>query len=119
MVRGTQATASFVPVRLAWLLERYDGAMRTISALDVRARFGQVLDEAAAGERFIVERAGQPVAAIVPLRDLDAVDPDKVRERRMAAVDELVRLGRRDRLRYGPFDAAAAIRADRDSGHRP
>ncbi len=92
--------------------------MRTITALDVRARFGQVLDEAAAGERFIVERAGQPVAAIVPLSDLDAVDPDKIRARRLAAVDELVRMGRRDRLRYGPIDAAALIREDRDSGHR-
>jgi prevent-host-death family protein len=92
--------------------------MRTITALDVRARFGQVLDEAAAGERFIVERAGQPVAAIVPLADLDAVDPDKIRARRLAAVDELIRSGRRDRLRYGPIDAAASIREDRDSGHR-
>jgi prevent-host-death family protein len=68
--------------------------MRTISALQVRAKFGQVLDEAAAGERFIVERAGMPVAAIVPLRDLEAVDPERVRERRLAAVDELARIGR-------------------------
>ena len=66
--------------------------MRTISALDVRARFGQVLDEAAAGERFIVERAGMPVAAIVPLRDLEALDPERIRERRLAAVDQLVRM---------------------------
>ena len=66
--------------------------MRTISALDVRARFGQVLDEAAAGERFIVERAGLPVAAIVPLRDLETADPVRVRERRLAAVDELTRM---------------------------
>jgi prevent-host-death family protein len=70
--------------------------MRTISALDVRARFGQVLDEAAAGERFIVERAGQPVAAIVPLSDLDALDPDRIRARRKAAVEELLRARARD-----------------------
>ena len=44
--------------------------MKTITALEVRAKFGQVLDEAAAGERFIVERAGVPVASIVPLADL-------------------------------------------------
>jgi len=93
--------------------------MRTITALDVRARFGQVLDEAAAGERFIVERAGQPVAAIVPLSDLDAVDPDRIRARRMAAVDELVRQGRRNRELYGSVDAAALIREERDHGHRP
>jgi len=63
--------------------------MKTITALEVRAKFGQVLDEAAAGERFIVERAGVPVAAIVPLADLEATDPAVVRARRLAAVDEL------------------------------
>ena len=93
--------------------------MRTITALEVRAKLGQVLDEAAAGERFIVERAGQPVAAIVPLSDLDAVDPDRIRARRMAAVDELVRQGRRNRELYGSVDAAALIREERDHGHRP
>jgi prevent-host-death family protein len=93
--------------------------MRTISALDVRARFGQVLDEAAAGERFIVERAGLPVAAIVPLRDLEAMDPERIRERRLAAVEQLARYGRRYRKLHGPVDAAALIREDRDHGHRP
>jgi antitoxin (DNA-binding transcriptional repressor) of toxin-antitoxin stability system len=67
--------------------------MRTISALEVRAKFGQVLDEAAAGERFVVERGGHAVAAIVPLRDLDAVDPDKVRAQRRAALEDLRRMG--------------------------
>ena len=40
--------------------------MKTVSALDVRKRFGQLLDEAAAGERLLIERAGQPIAALVP-----------------------------------------------------
>jgi prevent-host-death family protein len=92
--------------------------MKAISALDVRARFGQVLDEAAAGERFIVERAGQPVAAIVPLEDLDAVDPGRVLERRREALREMVRVGREVRRRHGPFDATEFIRGDRDGGHR-
>jgi prevent-host-death family protein len=93
--------------------------MKTISALEVRAKFGQVLDEAAAGERFVVERAGMAVAAIVPLSDLEDHDPDRARERRMAAVDELARLGRRYRRLHGPVDAAALIREDREHGHRP
>lgn len=71
-------------------------AMKTISALEVRAKFGQVLDEAAAGERFIVERAGLPVAAIVPLRDLEANDPEQVKARRLAAVERLRRLAAAD-----------------------
>jgi prevent-host-death family protein len=91
--------------------------MRTISALDVRARFGQVLDEAAAGERFIVERAGMPVAAIVPLRDLEAMNPEHVRARRLADPSHLLHCGERSRRRYGAVDAAALIREDRDHGH--
>ena len=93
--------------------------MRTITALEVRAKFGQVIDEAAAGERFIVERAGVPIAAIVPVTDLQAFDPAVVAARRLEALEDLVRAGRRDRARYGPVDAAALVRADRDHGHRP
>jgi prevent-host-death family protein len=89
--------------------------MRTISALEVRAKFGQVLDEAAAGERFIVERAGLPVAAIVPLRDLETVDPERVRERRLAAVDQLVRMRAADpRPRPTTEEIVAWIREGRD-----
>lgn len=75
--------------------------MKTISALDVRARFGQVLDEAAAGERFVVERAGHPVAAIVPVSDLRGLDPAHIRARRLAAVEQLARL-RQASPRSGP-----------------
>ena len=86
-------------------------------ALEVRARFGEVIDQAAAGERIVVERAGQPIAAIVPLSDLDAVDPERIRERRKAAFDRLMRLARQNRQLGVPFDAAAWIRWDRDHGH--
>ena len=92
--------------------------MRTISALEVRAKFGQIIDEAAAGERFVVERAGMPVAAIVPLADLEYMDPDRILERRLAAVDQLRRLAERDRGRYPLFDSAAAVRESRDHDHR-
>lgn len=71
--------------------------MKTITALEVRAKFGQVLDEAAAGERFIVERAGMPVAAIVPLADLEATDPTAIRARRLAAVDQIRAMRAADR----------------------
>lgn len=92
--------------------------MRSISALDVRARFGQVLDEAAAGERFVVERGGHPVAAIVPLSELDHMDPDRIRERRLAAVARLTQIGAQYREQHGSVDAAAWVREDRDHGHR-
>jgi prevent-host-death family protein len=89
--------------------------MKTISALEVRARFGQVLDEAAAGERFIVERAGAPVAAIVPLQDLEASDPEAVKARRLAAVDRVVLMRAADRRpRATTEEIVAWIRADRE-----
>lgn len=92
--------------------------MRTITALEVRAKFGQVIDAAAAGERFIVERAGVPVAAIVPLSDLESTDPAKVIERRVGAINALAREGRRVRERYGPTDVVALIREERDGRRR-
>jgi prevent-host-death family protein len=88
--------------------------MRTVSALDVRRRFGEVVDQAAAGERIVIERAGQPVAAIVPLSDLAEIDPDRRRAARIAAVEEIRRVARRRTTPSG-FDAAQTVRAERDA----
>jgi prevent-host-death family protein len=74
------------------LLWRYDTAMRTVSALDLRRHFGRILDETAAGERIVIERAGEPIAALVPLEDLAVLDPERVKRRRLEALDELGRL---------------------------
>jgi prevent-host-death family protein len=42
---------------------------RTISAFDVRRMFGKVLTEVLArGTVYVVERHGEPVAAVVPIR---------------------------------------------------
>jgi prevent-host-death family protein len=87
--------------------------MRSVSALDVRRRFGEIVDAAANGDRIVIERAGQPVAAIVPLSDLALVDPERRKAIRLAAIDEIVRLARR-RPPQPHVDATAIIRADRD-----
>jgi len=71
--------------------------MRTVSALDVRKKFGALLDEAAAGERLIIERGGQPVAALVPLSDVAGHDPEVVKRRRLKAIDDIRRM-----TRHGP-----------------
>jgi prevent-host-death family protein len=86
--------------------------MRSVTALDVRKRFGQIVDEAAAGERIVIERAGQPIAAIVPLSDLALVDPDRRKAERLAALDDIARHARRLKVVPG-FDAAKAIREQR------
>ena len=85
--------------------------MRTVSALDVRRRFGEIVDLAAAGERIVIERAGQPVAALVPLGDLALLDPDRRRAARLAALDDIRRIARRQPGAL--VDAAAVVRNQR------
>ena len=87
--------------------------MRTVSALDVRKHFGELLDAAAAGERIVIERAGQPRAALVSLEDLRTLDPAERGARRKTALADIRRMAR---LRPAPpgFDAAAAVRQMRD-----
>lgn len=85
--------------------------MRSVSALDVRKHFGKLLDDAAAGERLIIERAGQPVAGLVPLSDLADLDPDRRRQERLQAIREVARAGSRGRAH--PVDAAEMIRDQR------
>jgi prevent-host-death family protein len=87
--------------------------VKTVSALDVRKRFGELLDEAAGGERIVIERAGQPRAALVPLEDLRSLDPEARLARRREALDELVRVARM-RPAPGSGDAAALVRRSRD-----
>lgn len=86
--------------------------MRVVTALDVRRRFGQIVDEAAAGERIVIERAGRPIAAIVPLSDLALVDPERQIAARLAAIDEIVRVAKRYKVDPS-FDATATIRKQR------
>ena len=69
--------------------------MKTVSALEVRRSFGRILDEAAAGEQIVIERAGQPIAALIPLSDFHEVSADTRRRRRLDAIAEMQRLARR------------------------
>lgn len=87
--------------------------MRTYTALQVRQRFGQVLDEAAGGERIVIVRAGQPIAALVPLTDLARLDPAERIAHRLAALSAIRRMAARVRDEHGPVDAAAAVRKGR------
>jgi prevent-host-death family protein len=86
--------------------------VKTVSALDMRKNFGQLLDEAAAGERIIIERAGQPLAVLVPMEDLDLVDPARRLAQRREALDELIRMARRRPFPHGI--GARAVRESRD-----
>ena len=45
------------------------GMERTMKAFDARRQFGKVLNEVAGhGDSYVIERHGEPVAAVVPFR---------------------------------------------------
>jgi prevent-host-death family protein len=90
--------------------------MRSITALEVRRRFGEIVDRAAAGERVVIERAGQPIAALVPLEDLALVDPERRKVARLVAIDDIRRMARRDRRRR--VDAAKLVHEERQRRER-
>ena len=91
--------------------------MRTISPLDLRRSLGAILDEASAGERFLVERDHRPVAMLISVEDgrrLDG-DPEEHRRRAVAALDRLEALGRDQRVRHpGGPSAVDGVRLERD-----
>ena len=62
----------------------------TITAGALRARLGEVLDRASAGERIVIERDHKPLAVLVSCEDAARIDPDEKRvARRLAALDRL------------------------------
>ena len=62
--------------------------IKKVNALKARQNFGQMLEEVYdKGEQFVIERAGKPMAAVVPLWQLEAWQ--KRREQFFAAVEEV------------------------------
>src|SRR6478752_2341015 len=80
--------------------------MRTVTAMDMRKRLGEILDAASAGERILIERDHRPLAYLVSVEDGRRLDPDaKARvARRLAALDRLAALGEEMRRKYPPPD---------------
>ena len=91
--------------------------MRTITPLDLRRSLGRILDQASAGERFVIERDHKPLAMLVSVEDGHRLDEDtEERLRRIdAALERLAALGDRLRERVPDApDAETAIRLERD-----
>jgi prevent-host-death family protein len=92
--------------------------MRTISAMDLRRRMGEILDRASAGERIVVERDRRPLAVLVPFEDAARLE-ESVEERRaraLAALDRLKSFAQRIAVADAP-DAATLLREERRRGH--
>ena len=61
---------------------------RTVSAIEARKGLGKLLEEVYyRGDQFVIERAGRPMAAVVPLWQLE--EWQKRQERFFGAVDEV------------------------------
>jgi prevent-host-death family protein len=65
--------------------------------MDLRARMGELLDLASAGEHIVVERGRRPLAVLVPYEDALRLhaSPEDARARALAALDRLDELARR------------------------
>jgi len=91
--------------------------MRVITALDLRKSLGSVLDQASAGERFVIERDHRPLAVLVSVEDGHRLEDDieARRARTLAAIARLQAIGDRirDRVPNAP-DAVTSVRLDRD-----
>jgi prevent-host-death family protein len=94
--------------------------MRTVTAMDMRKRLGEILDAASAGERILIERDHRPLAYLVSVEAGASLDesPDELRERRYAALDRLDDFQRRMAILHPPQpgdpSTAEWIRWDRD-----
>lgn len=86
--------------------------MRTVTAMDMRRRLGEILDAASAGERILIERDHKPLACLVSVEDGDRLDPGAADRlaRRLAAIDRLVAFGKEMRAKYPePFDGLSYV----------
>jgi prevent-host-death family protein len=96
--------------------------MKTVTPLDLRRSLGRILDEASAGQRFLIERDRRPLAVLVSVEEaarLDEDADDALRRRRLA-VERLEDWRRRILEARGRDDAgrgataAEMVRRERD-----
>jgi prevent-host-death family protein len=95
--------------------------MRVMTATELRARLGEALNRASAGERILIERDHRPLAVLVTPEDAARLEESaEERARRMArALERLAAFSERmARVESSTErDSAALVREDRDSGH--
>ncbi len=92
--------------------------MRSVSALILRKKLGEILDAASAGERILIERDRRPVAVLVSYEDAQRLEESREErlQRSTAALDRLEALAEQ-MARENPwpegFDSVAVIRQAR------
>ena len=82
---------------------------RTVNALKARQNLGQILEEVFyKGDQYIVERAGKPMAAVIPIGQY--MQWKERRERFFAMIDELREKNRDATPEEIEADVAEAVR---------
>lgn len=94
-----------------------------MTPLDLRRSLGRILDEASAGQRFLIERDHRPLAVLVSVEDAARLDEPTAEAdaRRLAAIEALEAFRDRIAARAGSADHRSAgdlVRADRDARDR-
>ena len=88
--------------------------------MDLRRSLGRILDEASAGERFVIERDHKPLAVLVSVEDAARLeeDPEEAQKRREAAFAALEEWRERVFANRDPNEsrptAVEQVRADRE-----
>ena len=90
---------------------------KTVNALKARKSLGQLLEEVYyKGDQFVIERAGRPMAAVVPVWQLE--EWQKRRERLFGMVKELRRKSRAVKSEVIEREVEEAVRAVREKTAR-
>lgn len=96
--------------------------MRTITATELRQKLGEMLDAASAGEKILIERDHKPLAFLVSVDEIRALEAeDEAVAKELAALDALIAIGDEWRRTHphqqDELTAEETVRADRDDGH--
>ena len=91
--------------------------VKKVNALKVRQHLGQLLEEVYyKGDQYVIERAGKPMAAVVPLWQLEAWQ--KRREQFFAAVEEVQQQNHKVKPEIIEQEVREAIRTVRPPARR-
>ena len=85
---------------------------KTTTAIKARQNFGQLLEEAYyRGDEFVIERAGKPMAAVVPLKVLEDYETNK--EELFGLIKKAQRRNKRVKPEVVEREVAEAVRSVR------
>ena len=91
--------------------------MKKMSALSAQKNLGQLLEQVCyKGDQYVIERAGRPMAAVVPLWQLE--DRRKWKERFFGMVKEMRRRNKKEKSEVIVGEVEEAVKAVREKRAR-